>query len=102
LKNYHTLTLRAQWSKYEQKKNGESSFLLLYTIPFKLAVGKKKSIGVLKGKVHDEEKPGKPPIPEVILTSQGATAITKENGEFIFPSLVPGAYYLRIDLSFMD
>jgi len=97
LKNNHILTLRAQWSKYEQKKNGESSFLLMYTIPFKLPISKKKSIGTLKGKVHDEEKTGKPPIPEVILTAHGATAITNENGQFIFPSLLPGAYYLRVE-----
>ncbi len=97
LPNNHALVLRSQWSKYEQKQKGEFSFLLMYTIPLRIPVSKKKSIGVLKGKVYDQEKPEKPPIPKVILTANEATAITRENGGYIFPSLEPGTYYLRVD-----
>ncbi|MCK4427808.1 MAG: hypothetical protein KAW16_04935, partial [candidate division Zixibacteria bacterium] len=93
-KNSHALVSRTQWSKYEQKNKEDFSFLVMYTIPLRIPVSKKKSIGVLKGKVLDQEKPERPPIPKVILTVHGATAITNENGEFIFPSLKPGTYYL--------
>ena len=97
LPNNHALVLRSQWSKYEEEKKGEFSFLLKYIIPLRIPISKKKSIGVLKGKVYDQEKPEKTPIPKVILTANEATAITHENGRYIFPSLKPGTYYLRVD-----
>lgn len=97
LPNNHALVLRSQWSKYEQKKKEEFSFFVMYTIPLRIPVSKKKSIGVLKGRAYDEEKPERSAIPRVILTADGATAITDQNGEFVFPSLKPGTYYLRVD-----
>jgi hypothetical protein len=95
-KNDHNLIFRGQWSKYQHQKK-EFSFFLTYSIPLKIPVSKKKSIAVLEGEVYDEEKPGHPPIPEVILKANGATAITNENGEFIFPSLEPGPHYLKVE-----
>ena len=99
LPNKHTIALRYQWSKYEQRKKEEFSFSAVYTLPLKIPVGKKKSTGVLSGVVYDDEVPTKPPIPGVILTVRGATAITNDNGEFIFPSLKPGSYYLAAERS---
>ena len=96
-KNGHALVSRTQWSKYEQKKEEDFSFLVTYAIPLSIPVGKKKSIGVLKGKVYDDEKADRSPISKVILTADGATAITDQNGEFIFPSLAPGIHYLRVE-----
>jgi len=98
-KNGHALVSRTQWSKYEQKEEEDFSFLAMYTIPLTIPVSKKKSIGVLKGKVYDDEKAQRPPISKVILTANEATAITNQNGEFIFPSLKSGTYYLRVDKS---
>jgi predicted porin len=99
LKNKHSLVIRTQWSKYQQRGKGEFSFLLMYTIPLKIPVSKKKSIGVLRGRVFDQEKPESPPIPKVILTANGKTALTNQKGEFIFASLTPGIYYLRVEKS---
>ena len=98
-KNRHALVSRAQWSKYEQKEEEDFSFLVTYTVPLSIPVSKKKSIGVLKGKVYDHEKADRSPISKVILTADGATAITDQNGEFIFPSLAPGIHYLRVERS---
>ncbi len=98
-KNRHTLILKTQWSKYVEKSKEELSFFLTYTIPAKIPVGKKKSTGILKGRVYDEEKSGRPPIPKVLLTVNGAAAITDNNGEFIFPSLDPGTYRLQVEMS---
>ena len=94
--NGHDLVLRGQWSRYGQEKK-EFSFFAMYTVPLKIPVGKKTSIGVLRGKVFDEENAGKMPIPKVLLRTQGATAMTDEKGEFIFPCLDPGIYHLRVE-----
>jgi hypothetical protein len=99
LPNKHALVLKSQWSEYQQKREEDFSFFVMYTVPLRLPVSKKKSVGVLRGKVYDEERPTRPPIPTVILTTQGATAITDKKGEFIFPSLQPGIYFLRVDKS---
>ena len=96
LPNGHDLVLRGQWSRYGQEKK-EFSFFAMYTVPLKIPVGKKTSIGVLRGKVFDEEDAGKMPIPKVLLRTQGATAMTDEKGEFIFPCLDPGIYHLRVE-----
>lgn len=95
-KNGHGLVLRTQWCRYQEKTKGEFSFLLMYTVPFKISVSKKKSVGVLKGSVHDKEKPEKPGIPNVTLAANGKSATSDRNGEFSFSSLQPGAYYLRV------
>jgi len=98
LPNKHFLTFRSYWSKSKGSKE-ESSFLLSFTIPLSIPVSKKKSIGMLKGRVYDREKEGKPPIPNAILTIGDATAVTDKKGEFIFPSLKPGNYFLKIEKS---
>lgn len=96
LPNGHALVLRSQWSRYGQKKE-EFSFFAMYTVPLRIPVSKKTSIGVLRGQVYDEENVAKAPIPKVLLRTRGATAMTNENGEFIFPCLEPGTYHLRVE-----
>jgi hypothetical protein len=54
---------------------------------------------VLKVRLYDKEGSSKTPVPKVILTTQGATAITDNQGEFIFPSLEPGTYFLQLERS---
>ena len=98
-KNRHALILKTQWSKSGENRKEEFSFFLMYTIPGKIPVSKKKSTGILKGRVYDEERSGRPPLPKVILTVNGATAITDINGEFIFPSLDPGTHRLQVEMS---
>jgi hypothetical protein len=98
-KNRHALVARAQWSRYEQKKEEDFSFLVTYSIPLSIPVGKNKSIGVLKGKVYDGERADRSPISKIILTVDEATALTNQDGEFIFPSLAPGIHYLRVERS---
>jgi hypothetical protein len=99
LPNRHSLSLRYRWVNNEYSIENESAFLFTYSIPLKIPVGKKKTIGTVKGRVFDREKPGNPPIPNVIINSNKATAVTDQNGEFIFPSLRPGTYSLWVDRS---
>lgn len=97
LPNNHSLALRGRWMKYKEGTEKETSLYLSYTIPLRIPVGKKKSTGVMKGMIYDGEKPEPPPLPNVILTANGATAVTNRNGQFIFPVLKPGNYYLQIE-----
>lgn len=95
LPNQHFLTFRNYWAKSKGIKE-ESSFTLSYTIPMQLPVSKKKSIGMITGIVYDVENKNTP-IPNVILSVGEATAVTDLHGEFIFPSLKPGTYFLKIE-----
>ncbi|MBI5099042.1 MAG: hypothetical protein HZB30_07350 [Nitrospirae bacterium] len=95
LPNQHFLTFRSYWARRKGIKE-ESSFTLSYTIPMQIPVSKKKSIGMLKGIVYDVENKNTP-IPNVVLSVGEATAVTDLQGEFIFPSLKPGSYFLKIE-----
>jgi hypothetical protein len=98
LPNQHFIAFRTRWMKSRDgTKESETFFDLSYTIPLKIPVGKKKTIGMIKGRVYDGEKPGRPQIPNVILTANGANAVTDQKGQFIFPGLKPGSYYLQVE-----
>jgi predicted porin len=97
LPNHHSLALKSRWTKSKDGNDKETSLYLSYTIPLKIPIGKKKSIGMIKGRVYDGEKPEKSPVPNAILTADGATAVTNRNGQFIFPALKPGNYYLQVE-----
>jgi len=73
----------------------ETAFIVEFTIPFGLPVGRKKSIGMLEGYIRDQET-GQA-IPDAILRLNGIPAVTDRNGEFTFPALKPGTFYLDID-----
>ncbi len=97
LPNNLSLSLRGYWFRYKEREEGEFSFSLNYTVPWKIPVSRKKSAGIIKGRVYNAEKPGKPPIPNVILTANGRTAVTDRNGGFIFLSLMPGTCFLWVE-----
>jgi uncharacterized protein (DUF2141 family) len=73
---------------------GETSYLLSYTIPLGIPVGKKKGIGGIEGTVSDAE--GKP-LPKVVVEVGGLTAMTDSDGGFTFPGFKPGSYYLTVE-----
>ena len=73
------------------------SYELLYTIPLDIAVGKKTSVGLIRGRVFDTQKDGKPGISDVLLTLNGTAAVTDKDGRFIFPAIAPGKYSLNVD-----
>jgi hypothetical protein len=97
--NGHGLSLKSQWFRYDQTKEKDVSLLASYTVPLRIPVGKKRSMGVLKGQVLDRESPDRPPLSRVILSADGFTAVTDDQGEFVFPSLAPGTHYLRVESS---
>lgn len=96
LPNEHKISLQGRYTSYRNsEKKDETALMIQYTVPFRLPVGRKKSIGVVKGYVYNEET--KESMPDVIIRTNGATAVTDKDGNFIFPSLKPGTYYLNID-----
>ena len=96
-KNRSSLTLTARWSKNSFTNNPESSVFLIYSIPFNIPLWKKKNLGSIKGRILDLEDAEQKPLPRVLITANNATAISDENGEFIFPSLKPGVYALQVE-----
>ncbi len=100
LPNNNSFFLRSSWSRYE---GNEKDFLVFvgYSINWGIPIRKKKSIGTLKGIVYDAERPDKLPISNVLLSINEVSAVTNQNGEFIFPSLSPGTYYLWIEKIFI-
>ena len=98
LSNDHNLSLRIRHtSSKNSSQDKETTVMLEYIIPLEVPVSRKESVGGIKGQVYDIEDNGRG-IPNVILEVKGgATAVTDKNGEFIFPSLKPGRYYLRLD-----
>lgn len=89
------LKLSSHWMNLPEGKT-DTGFFLTYTVPWNIPVSRKKSVGILKGKVHDIENGGKQPISNVVLKVNGATAVTDRNGEFFF-SLKPGDYLLSLE-----
>jgi len=74
-----------------------TAFRLTYTIPLDILTGKRKDVGMIRGRVFDATRPNKPGIPNVVLSLNGAGAVTDTHGNFIFPALPPGQYLLNVD-----
>jgi len=96
LPNENKISARARHTSYRiSKERDETALMVEYTVPFRLAVSRRKSIGRITGYVYDEETKGA--ISNVVLRLNSATAVTDKNGNFTFPSLKPGTYYLIVD-----
>ncbi len=96
LPNKNKISLSGYHTSHENLQGkDETAFMIEYTVPFGFPVSRRKSIGILKGRLYDEET--KEAIPDVILRLDGATAVSDKKGNFIFPSLRPGTHYLNVD-----
>ncbi len=94
LPNSHTINARLQWIRYQELRHEDPAFLVAYTIPFGIPLSRKTSVGVVRGRVYEKEATSQPPLANVTLSAGGLYAVTDENGEYSFPSLKPGTYYL--------
>src|SRR5690554_8079238 len=77
-------------------------FLASYTLPYNIPASKKTETGMIKGRVFNDNEPEKTPVPNVIIKTNGISAVTNEEGEFAFTSLAPGIYSIAIDKSRVD
>jgi hypothetical protein len=91
-----TLSLRARATK-SHSDGIETSYVMEYSLPFQLPLGKKRSIGALRGRVFDADAAAHPGLAKVILRVNNLTAVTDSKGQFTFPALPPGNYPLQID-----
>jgi hypothetical protein len=90
------LTFRAR--RTEARFDGNKfAYILEYSRPFDLNLGKKQSVGAAAGRVFTADAPNKSGLSNVILRINELTAVTDKAGRYAFPSLPPGNYALRID-----
>lgn len=88
--------------KGSYKNNEESeyeytiSLSYLYKNLFGIPIGLRE-VGSIHGKVYDLESPNKDGIEGIVIRINNTTAVTDENGEYVFPSLAPGEYYISVD-----
>lgn len=96
LPNDHAVTAEA---RHHSRDLGPSSttYQVAYTIPFGVAVGRRTTVGAIEGRIYDEEVAARPGVEGAILKVDGATAVSDERGDFIFPALAPGVYELSVD-----
>jgi len=80
---------------WEYGKYVESNYVLSYSIPLGIPVGKKRSLGAVSGKVWELDG-GKVPLPKAVITLNGSKTVTDSGGRFTF-SAPPGTYLLSID-----
>ncbi len=97
LPNQNIVGVQGRWIKNSATQEPHTSVLVSYTIPFGMRGLKKKSIGVIRGKIVELNEGRSLPMSRVIVTANGMTAVTNHRGEFIFPSLKPGLYQLNIE-----
>ncbi len=85
-------------SRYSLVKNSldqkELSFLVRYTRKINVPMRKKKNIGKLSGKIINN---GVKSIEGIVVTLGDEQAVTDENGNYSFPILPAGNYYLMLD-----
>ncbi len=98
LLNQHAMSLRARQIDFRKSDVKDSvSVVMTYVIPLKIPVGRKKSFGMFQGKIYDAQTPRQKGIPNAVIHINGATAVTDQDGEFLFPVLKPGNYFLWIE-----
>jgi hypothetical protein len=76
----------------------ETAYVISYTRPFGVPVGKKRSLGGIAGTVYDAQDPDRRGLPGVVLRANGALVTTDPRGRFAFPDLAPGAYPVTASL----
>jgi hypothetical protein len=94
--NNNKLSLLARHTRYKNSNSeDDTAFMVQYTIPLGLPVARKKSVGSVNGYIYDEETGNA--IDDVILRLNDLTAISDKAGNFTFPSVSLGIWYLNID-----
>ncbi|HQP31537.1 MAG TPA: hypothetical protein PLB81_09425, partial [Deltaproteobacteria bacterium] len=76
-------------------QENESAFMIEYTIPFNLPVGKDDRYGTVKGTLDNVET--NEPIANALVRLNGISTITDKKGAFTFNMVKPGDYFIDID-----
>jgi hypothetical protein len=78
-------------------KQGPTYYEMSWSTPLDVPIGRRTRVGILAGRVVDQDKPGQPGLPGVIVRVADAGVITGSSGDFAFGELAPGTYTLGID-----
>lgn len=93
----HTITGDVRWrSPTGVGDESETSISLAYEIPFDTRLGRRKDVGSLRGRIETFEGSSKTGVPDAVLMLGEFSAVTDENGDYVFPGIVPGDYSLSI------
>lgn len=96
--NNNKLSVTARQTKYKSPGyKDDTSLMVQYMVPLGLPVSIKKSTGSVLGYIYDEDTQNS--IGNAILRLNDLTVISDNGGNFGFPSLKPGMYYLNVDTS---
>ncbi len=94
----HRITIQGRMTEYaETSSQDEKAFMVQYTQVFNMPVGKKDTIGGVKGHIYDKET-GKG-IKGAFIVLDGMTTIADSRGNFRFDSVRTGEHYLDVDMS---
>jgi hypothetical protein len=94
--NDNEVSVLARHTRYKTGiYDDETAMMVQYRIPFGIPLAKKKSIGSLHGSVFDAQT--STPYSDCVLTLNGLSAVSDNTGNFVFPSVQPGSYYLNVD-----
>jgi hypothetical protein len=97
--NGHQLSVRVQRAANAFVGTGPANRfigLIEYSIPLGFPVSRKRSIGMLRGKVYDAEN-GRKGVEGVIVKANDLATVTDQSGDYIFHGLEPGSYNLTLD-----
>lgn len=92
--SYWTLQMRRY--DWEYGEYIETGYILSYSIPLDIPVGKKKSSGAVSDRIFDAQAGEAVPIPGAVVTLNGSKAAANASGRFSFTA-PPGTYLLNID-----
>lgn len=91
----HTISLHSFYTLFQrQTTNADFSGALTYTLKIGVPVKKQKELGSVRGKLVRNNGE---PVQGTMVYLGGQSAITRENGEFLFINLKPGEYSLLVD-----
>ncbi len=92
----HIISFHGRQSTVSPAVDGRTrAFIAGYSVPILIPIGRSGSLGEIGGRVVDVEK--NKGVGKALLNIGDATALTDDDGNFRFPGLPPGTYYLQVD-----
>ncbi len=94
----HAVGARGRFTQYSPSLAGtDAAFLLEYSVPFGVPVGRDAGVGTLSGRlINDETGLG---VDGALVSAGGQVVATDQSGQFEFPGLAPGPQHLTVDIS---
>ncbi|HDQ45693.1 MAG TPA: hypothetical protein ENN17_09400 [bacterium] len=99
LPNRHTVQIRARHSLLRNSNRSDRAVVAEYQAPLGIPLSRKANTGIVRGRIFDAQN-GQP-LRNLLVRMNGFTAVTDEDGRFIFRNLQSREYYLSIDKAVM-